>query len=344
MWCSEVDSQRAAAWITTNVDRCPALRILDLGPRSRPHVGVPRLRRHHHHRGRRRARARAAAPDEWRDIDEQFRRGVIDSRECILDEWELVEGDEATLRVIAAEVALDPGSGRWSTSCGPRAPSSPSCPTASASTWRTRSRRSALDVLTNAVDFDDRRAAVPARGPLLPVRDVRHVQAGADQGRAATAARPRCWSATAPATARPRSSPTSCSPRARCASWCAAFGVEYVAVRHARRRATACCSRVVNVAFGTDEHTPLTDAVRAELERRGHTVVAVGRRAVGRGRARGAARRVASGRQRHRRAVLLDRHRGVDRGQQGAGRARPRSAPTPPPPPGRAPGTTPTCW
>jgi ribose 5-phosphate isomerase B len=31
----------------------------------------------------------------------------------------------------------------------------------------------------------------------------------------------------------------------------------------------------MNVAFGTDEHTALTDAVRAELERRGHAVVAV---------------------------------------------------------------------
>ena len=31
----------------------------------------------------------------------------------------------------------------------------------------------------------------------------------------------------------------------------------------------------MNVAFGTDEHTPLTDAVRADLEARGHTVVAV---------------------------------------------------------------------
>ena len=31
----------------------------------------------------------------------------------------------------------------------------------------------------------------------------------------------------------------------------------------------------MNVAFGTDEHTALTDAVRAELERRGHTVISV---------------------------------------------------------------------
>ena len=31
----------------------------------------------------------------------------------------------------------------------------------------------------------------------------------------------------------------------------------------------------MKVAFGTDEHTALTDAVRADLERRGHSVVAV---------------------------------------------------------------------
>lgn len=53
----------------------------------------------------------AAAPDAWRAIDEQFRTGAIDSRECILDEWDLVAGDEASLRAIAAEVPLDPGVG-----------------------------------------------------------------------------------------------------------------------------------------------------------------------------------------------------------------------------------------
>jgi 2,3-diketo-5-methylthio-1-phosphopentane phosphatase len=51
------------------------------------------------------------APDGWREIDEQFRVGEIDSRECILDEWELVDADEATLRAIASEVALDPDTG-----------------------------------------------------------------------------------------------------------------------------------------------------------------------------------------------------------------------------------------
>jgi ribose 5-phosphate isomerase B len=31
----------------------------------------------------------------------------------------------------------------------------------------------------------------------------------------------------------------------------------------------------MKIVFGTDEHTPLTDAVRADLEARGHTVLAV---------------------------------------------------------------------
>jgi 2,3-diketo-5-methylthio-1-phosphopentane phosphatase len=54
--------------------------------------------------------AGAAAP-EWWQLHEQFERGEIDSRECLLDQWALVEGDEATLRALAAEVALDPGFG-----------------------------------------------------------------------------------------------------------------------------------------------------------------------------------------------------------------------------------------
>ena len=32
----------------------------------------------------------------------------------------------------------------------------------------------------------------------------------------------------------------------------------------------------MKIAFGSDERTPLTDAVRAELEERGHTVIPVG--------------------------------------------------------------------
>jgi 2,3-diketo-5-methylthio-1-phosphopentane phosphatase len=50
---------------------------------------------------------RAGTP-EWWDLHEQFERGEIGSRECIFDQWALVEGDEASLRTIAAEVPLDP--------------------------------------------------------------------------------------------------------------------------------------------------------------------------------------------------------------------------------------------
>lgn len=50
-----------------------------------------------------------AAAEEWWELHEQFERGEIGSRECIFDQWALVEGDEATLRAIAAEVEVDPG-------------------------------------------------------------------------------------------------------------------------------------------------------------------------------------------------------------------------------------------
>jgi 2-hydroxy-3-keto-5-methylthiopentenyl-1-phosphate phosphatase len=49
------------------------------------------------------------APPAWRAIDEEYTRGVIGSRVCLLDEWDLLPKDEATLRAAAAEVPLDPG-------------------------------------------------------------------------------------------------------------------------------------------------------------------------------------------------------------------------------------------
>jgi 2,3-diketo-5-methylthio-1-phosphopentane phosphatase len=51
---------------------------------------------------------RVGAP-EWRALDEQYARGEIGSRECIISEWALISGNEATLRAVASEVALDPG-------------------------------------------------------------------------------------------------------------------------------------------------------------------------------------------------------------------------------------------
>jgi 2-hydroxy-3-keto-5-methylthiopentenyl-1-phosphate phosphatase len=51
---------------------------------------------------------RAASPAWW-ELHEQYERGEIGSRECIVDQWALVEGEEAELRTIAAEVPLDRG-------------------------------------------------------------------------------------------------------------------------------------------------------------------------------------------------------------------------------------------
>ena len=54
---------------------------------------------------------RLAAPG-WEAIDDAYRRGEIESRECLLDEWDLlpveVRTDEARLRSVAREVRLDP--------------------------------------------------------------------------------------------------------------------------------------------------------------------------------------------------------------------------------------------
>ena len=52
------------------------------------------------------------APREWRDVSDAYARGEIGSRECLLDEWDLLPAeareDEAHLRAIAREVPIDP--------------------------------------------------------------------------------------------------------------------------------------------------------------------------------------------------------------------------------------------
>jgi 2-hydroxy-3-keto-5-methylthiopentenyl-1-phosphate phosphatase len=50
-----------------------------------------------------------AGADGWWDLHEEYERGEIGSRECVYDQWALVEGDEAALRAVAAEVPLDAG-------------------------------------------------------------------------------------------------------------------------------------------------------------------------------------------------------------------------------------------
>lgn len=109
-----------------------------------------------------------AAPDDWLAIDEQFRHGVIDSRECILDEWDLVEGDEATLRAIAAEVALDPGVGPLVDAL--RAAGAELTVVSDGFGFYVEDavRPFGLDVLTNAVDFTTRQLQFPNEDRCCP--------------------------------------------------------------------------------------------------------------------------------------------------------------------------------
>ena len=109
-----------------------------------------------------------AASERWREIDEQFRRGEIDSRECILDEWELVEGDEATLRALAAEVALDPGLGPLADAL--RAAGAELTVVSDGFGFYVEDavRPFGLDVLTNAVDFSTRELLFPNEDRCCP--------------------------------------------------------------------------------------------------------------------------------------------------------------------------------
>jgi HAD superfamily phosphoserine phosphatase-like hydrolase len=49
------------------------------------------------------------APAAWHDVEAEYQAGVIGSRVCLLDEWNLLPDDRELLRSVAAEVPLDPG-------------------------------------------------------------------------------------------------------------------------------------------------------------------------------------------------------------------------------------------
>jgi 2-hydroxy-3-keto-5-methylthiopentenyl-1-phosphate phosphatase len=49
------------------------------------------------------------APPGWRSISDAYARDEIGSRECLLDEWDLLPKDEQRLRAVIDEVPLDPG-------------------------------------------------------------------------------------------------------------------------------------------------------------------------------------------------------------------------------------------
>jgi 2,3-diketo-5-methylthio-1-phosphopentane phosphatase len=51
------------------------------------------------------------APPEWRKVDDEFQRGEIGSRVCLLDTWDLLTPDEDAMRAVYREVPLDPDTG-----------------------------------------------------------------------------------------------------------------------------------------------------------------------------------------------------------------------------------------
>ena len=54
----------------------------------------------------------AAAPG-WEAIEEQYERGIVVSRERLLDEWDLLEADVAMLGELVDDVVVDPGFARF---------------------------------------------------------------------------------------------------------------------------------------------------------------------------------------------------------------------------------------
>lgn len=168
-----------------------------------------------------------AAADDWRAIDHQFRVGAIDSRECILDEWELVEGDETTLRAIAAEVPLDPGVGPLVDAL--RAAGAEVTVVSDGFGFYVEDavRPFGLAVLTNAVDFETRELLFPHEDRCCPcascgtckqapIKEAQHrgrstmlIGDGASDRKAALLA-------------------DVVFAKDALASWCAAFGVEFV--------------------------------------------------------------------------------------------------------------------
>jgi 2,3-diketo-5-methylthio-1-phosphopentane phosphatase len=49
--------------------------------------------------------------DGWRSVSEEYAAGIIGSRVCLLDEWDLLTPDEPRMRSVAAEIPLDPDFG-----------------------------------------------------------------------------------------------------------------------------------------------------------------------------------------------------------------------------------------
>ena len=253
---SGTHSHAARRWITANFARMARLEL-----DSRAHVRVPRLRRHHQHRRRRACTCSTRTGAA----------GVVGTARAVRAGRD--RQPRVHLRPVGAgrgrrgRAACDRGRGAarprlraaGRRRCAPPAPSSPWCPTGSASTCDDACAPLGVDVLTNAVDFttgelqfphEDRCCPCSSCGVCkqAPIKDAQYrgqttvlVGDGASDRKAALLA--DVVFAKGPLAVVVR--------RVR---------RRVHAVRDARRRAPDAVR--MKVAFGTDERTSLTDAVR----------------------------------------------------------------------------------
>ena len=125
-----------------------------------------------------------AGSDGWWALHEEYERGEIGSRECMYDQWALVEGDEAHAARHRRRGAARSGlRAAGATTFVPRGAEITVVSDGFGFYVRGRVRTARARGAHERGRLRDARVAVSPRGPLLPVLHVRRVQAGADQGR-----------------------------------------------------------------------------------------------------------------------------------------------------------------
>ncbi len=123
------------------------------------------------------------APATWRDSEERYDRGEIGSRECMVEQWALMPPERDLLLAAAAEVPLDPAFPVLLEAL--RTAGARVTVVSDGFGFHVEDRLApfGVEVLTNAVDWSTGELTFPQHRPVLPLLDLRHLQAGARQGR-----------------------------------------------------------------------------------------------------------------------------------------------------------------
>ena len=152
--------------------------------------------------------------DGWWALHEEYERGEIGSRECMYDQWALVEGDEAALRAVAAEVPLDEGFAPLVNDLRERGAEVTVLSDGFGFYVEAACAPHDVQVLTNAIDFATRELLFPHEDRCCPcsscgVCKQAPIKDAKDRGQTTV-----LW-ATAPATVKRRCSRTWCSRKTR---------------------------------------------------------------------------------------------------------------------------------